>query len=111
MRLKIPYFIFCICLYKIFSAQNVIEISIDSIPQHIKQSINRKHINYKIKYCSKIIDSNKQTTYNIILQKGDKEIDLIYTESGKMISRKKTKYYTDDETIREKKYKTPFPNL
>jgi len=111
MRLKIPYFIFCLCLYKVFSAQNVIEISIDSIPQHIKQSINRKHINYKIKYCSKIINSNKQITYNVLLQKADKEIDIMYTESGKMISRKKTKYYADDETIKERNYKTPFSNL
>lgn len=111
MRLKIPYFICCICLYQIFTAQNVIEISIDSIPSHIKQRINRKHINYKIKYCYKLIDLNKQTSYNIILQKGDKEIDLIYTESGKLMSRKKTKYYTDDGTLKKQNYKTPFPNL
>ena len=111
MKLKIPYFIFCLCLYKLCTAQNKTEIYIDSIPSHIKQRINRKHINYKIKYCYKLIDFNKQTSYNIILQKGDKEIDLIYTESGKLMSRKKTKYYTDDEPLKEQNYKTPFPNL
>lgn len=111
MKLKIPYFIFCICLYKLCTAQNIIEISIDSIPSHIKQNINRKHSNYQIRYCSKLIGSNNKVSYNIILQKGNKEINILYNESGKIISSKKTKYYTDDETIKEKNYKTPFPNL
>jgi len=111
MRLKIPYFIFCICLYKIFTAQNVIEINIDSIPSHIKQNVNRKYSGYKIRYCSKLIDSNKQLSYNIILQKRDREIDLTYSESGKLVSLKKSKFYTDDEPLKETNYKTPFPNL
>lgn len=111
MKLKIPYFIFCICLYKLCTAQNITEISIDSIPTHIKQNINRKHSNYQVRYCSKLIDSNNNVSYNIILQKDNKELDIIYNESGKIISSKKAKYYTDEETIKEKNYKTPFPNL
>lgn len=111
MKLKIPYFIFCICFCKLCTAQNTTEISIDSIPTHIKQNINRKHSNYQIRYCSKLTDIYNKVSYNIILQKGNKEMDILYNESGKIISSKKTKYYTDDEPIKEKNYKTPFPNL
>ncbi|MBI3519253.1 MAG: hypothetical protein HY062_07835 [Bacteroidetes bacterium] len=111
MKLKIPYIIFCICLYKLCTAQNVVEIGIDSLPTHIKQNINRKHSSYQIRYCSKLIGLNNKVSYNIILQKGNKEIDIMYNEGGKIIISKKTKYYIDDETIKENNYKTPFPNL
>ncbi len=111
MKFKIPYFIFCFCLYNLCTAQNKTEISIDSIPTHIKQYINRRHSSYQIRYFGRFIDSNKQVLYNIILKKKNKEIDTIFTESGKVISSIRNKFYTHNETIKEKNYKTPFPNL
>lgn len=84
-------------------AQAETKIPEDSLPVLIHNKLNKKYSHYYINEILKVAERTKNVFYKITVEKKNTEIELLYDNQGKLISKKKNRIYTFDGTEQRKK--------
>jgi len=79
-------------------AQTTAKIKAEQLPETTQTELNKKYGKYHANEIVKKEDKQKQTTYEIELQKKNKLIYLVYSSEGTLVSKRKSKTFSFDGT-------------
>lgn len=92
MKMKILLILFLFPLYA--HAQTEVQIISDSLPLNVRTILMDKYNTYTVNTIYKNINKSGEVSYKIELQKKNKLLELTFNESGKLLSKEKSKIYT-----------------
>ena len=79
-------------------AQTTAKIKGEQLPETARTTLDKKYSKYRINEMIKKEDKQKQTTYEIELQKKNRLIYLVYSSEGTLVSKRKSKTFSFDGT-------------
>ena len=88
--------VFCLVFSPNLHAQSIHNIKIKELPATTVTELNKKYSKFQLKSIVKKEDEQKETVYEIKMQKKNKLVYLVYDSNGDLLSTKKLKMFSFD---------------